>query len=98
LELFFAMRTVAASMFGSFLVGQESSQKQSTIVVRNNNNSNNNSEQSKGWKANSKDGNLLAKLLKQKKFSAGVTPAAIKEACPQFNRCKNDSFAAVCVA
>jgi len=48
----------------------------------------------KGQKANSKDGNLLAKLLKQKKFSAGVTPAAVKEACPQFNEHKNDSFAA----
>jgi len=60
-------------------------------MVRNDNNNNNNN---KGWKANSKDGNLLAKLLKQKKFSAGVAPAAIKEACPQFNRHKNDSFAA----
>jgi len=48
--------------------------------------------QNKGWKANGKDGILLAKLLKQK-FSAGVTPAAIKDACPQFKRCKNDSFA-----
>jgi len=85
-------------MFGSFLVGQESSQKQSTIVVCSNTNNNNNNAQNKGWKANSKDGNLLAKLLKQKKFSASVTPAAIKEACPQLNRCKNDSFAAVCVA
>jgi len=60
-------------------------------VVRTNNNNNTGA---KGWKANSKDGSLLAKLLKTKKFSAGVAPAAIKEACPQFSRHKNDSFAA----
>jgi len=53
----------------------------------------NSNVQNRGWKANSEDGNLLAKLLKQKKLSAGVAPAAIEEACPQFKWHKDDSFA-----
>ena len=48
----------------------------------------------RGWKANSKDGRLLAKLLQTKKITAGSGPGVVKEMFPVFNKYKADSFAA----
>ena len=47
-----------------------------------------------GFRANSKEGKFLAKLLQTGKVSAGITPGALKELYPQFKKFKNDSFAA----
>jgi len=51
-------------------------------------------EGKRGFKANSKEGRFLAKLLKTGKVSAGITPGAIKELHPMFDDFKSDSFAA----
>jgi len=75
------MRTVAALMFCFFAVAPQHSQNNQPTAKMGHDNNNKNAG-TKGWKANSKDGNLLAKPLKQKKFSAGVAPAAIKESLP----------------
>ena len=47
----------------------------------------------RGFRADSKEGQFLAKLLKKGKVSAGITPGAIKELYPVFEDFKNDSFA-----
>jgi hypothetical protein len=47
-----------------------------------------------GWKAASKDGKFLTELIKNKKLSPGITPGAIKEIHPRFNKYKPASFAA----
>jgi len=47
-----------------------------------------------GFRASRKEGKFLAKLLKTGKVSAGITPGALKELYPQFNKFKNDSFSA----
>ena len=46
-----------------------------------------------GFRANSKEGKYLSKLLKNKSVSPGITPGAIKELYPVFYKFKNDSFA-----
>ena len=48
----------------------------------------------KRWRADSSDGKLLAKLVKSKTISAGMTPAALKDLYPRFNVYKNAAFAA----
>ena len=47
----------------------------------------------KRWRADSSDGKLLEKLVKNKKISAGMTPGALKDLYPQFNVYKNVAFA-----
>jgi len=46
-----------------------------------------------GFRADSKEGEFLAKLLKSKQISSGIPPAAIKEMYPVFHDFKNNSFA-----
>lgn len=47
----------------------------------------------RGFRSDSKEGKFLAKLLKSKKLSPGIPPAAVKEMYPVFEDFKNDSFA-----
>jgi hypothetical protein len=47
----------------------------------------------KGWKADSKDGKFLEKLIASNKISAGTTPAALKDMHPQFNAYKPEALA-----
>ena len=46
-----------------------------------------------GWRANSKDGKFLEKILKSGKLTPGITPGALKEIYPRFLKYKNNSFA-----
>lgn len=48
----------------------------------------------KRWRADSSDGKLLDHLVKTKKISAGMTPAALKELYPRFCVYKTNAFAA----
>jgi len=50
-------------------------------------------EGKRGFKANSKEGRFLARLIKNKEISPGITPGALKELHPVFNEFKNNSFA-----
>jgi len=50
-------------------------------------------EGKRGFKANSKEGKFLARLIKNKEISPGITPGALKELHPVFNEFKNNSFA-----
>jgi len=50
-------------------------------------------EGKRGFRASSKEGKFLSKLLKSKQLSPGIPPAAIKEMYPVFKAFKNDSFA-----
>ena len=46
-----------------------------------------------GFRCDSKEGKYLAKILKTGEVSAGITPKAIKELHPVFNKFIDDSFA-----